>query len=176
MKKTGLIFLLLMSAALAGAQAARLEQVSGTVEVKAPGAGAWQAAEAGQVLDTASLISTGFKSTALVRIGNSAITVRALTRLSLEEIAAAQNEEQVTVHLRAGRIRADVKPPAGGKTSFVVRSPIATASVRGIVFEFDGIRLQVEEGRVYLGGENAAGVSVRATKRRRTWRREEPPR
>jgi hypothetical protein len=153
-------FLLLLSAALLGAQAARIQQISGTVEVKEPGSEEWRAAEAGQVLDRAALISTGFKSTALVRIGNSLITVRALTRLGLEEIAEAQNEERVTVNLRAGRIRADVKPPVGGKTNFVIRSPIATASVRGTVVDFDGIRLEVTEGRVYLGGENAAGVYI----------------
>jgi hypothetical protein len=162
MKKAGLGLLLLMGAALLGAQTARVERISGTVEVKAPGAAEWRAAEAGQVLDTDWLISTGFKSTALVRIGNSAITVRALTRLSLEEIAAAQNEERVTVNLRAGRIRADVKPPAEGRTGFTVRSPIATASVRGTVFDFDGVRLEVAEGRVYLGGGNAAGVYISA--------------
>jgi hypothetical protein len=162
MKKTGLGILLLMGAALLGAQTARIERISGTVEVKAPGTAEWRAAEAGQELDTAWLISTGFKSAAQVRINNSTITVRALSRLSLEEIAAAENEERVRVNLRAGRIRAEVQPPAGGKTDFTVRSPTATASVRGTVFEFDGVRLEVAEGRVYLGGGNAAGVYISA--------------
>jgi hypothetical protein len=160
MKKTGLGFLLLMSAALLGAQTAQIRSITGTVEVKKPGAPAWEAAKAGQVLDRASLISTGFKSTALVSIGNTDITVRALTRLSLEEILAAQNDEQVTLDLRAGRIRVNVKPPVGGKISFTVRSPVATASVRGTVFEFDGVLLRVEEGRVYLTGDNAPGVYI----------------
>jgi hypothetical protein len=161
MKKTGLGFLFLMCAALLGAQTAVIQQISGTVEVKRPGSSQWEAAKAGQVLDQAALISTGFRSTALVRIGNSTIAVRALTRLSLEELAAAQSGEQVTVNLRAGRIRADVKPPAGGRTNFTVRSPTATASVRGTVFDFDGIRLNVAEGIVYLAGSNAAGVYIR---------------
>ena len=133
----------MVGAACLGAQTARIQQITGTVEVKTPGAAEWRAAEIGQTLDQASLISTGFKSTALVRIGGSALIVRPLTRLSLGEIAAAQNEERVTVDLRAGRIRADVKPPAGVKTSFTVRSPMATASVRGTVFDFDGILLRV---------------------------------
>lgn len=160
MKRTLWGLLLLLSAALLGAEAARIQQVTGTVEVKAPGAGEWQAAAAGQELDTASLISTGFRSTALVRIGNSTVTVRALTRLSLEELAGTPTGERVTLELRAGRIRAEVQPPVGGTTRFTVRSPTATASVRGTVFEFDGIRLEVSEGRVYLGGERAAGVYV----------------
>jgi hypothetical protein len=162
MKKTGLGFLLLMSAALVGAQSARIRQVSGTVEVKTPGAAQWRAAEAGEVLEAASLISTGFRSTALVRIGGSVITVRSLTRLSLEEIVAVQNEERVTLYLQTGRVRAEVTPPAGGKTDFAIRSAAITASVRGTVFSFDGIRLEVAEGRVYLGGGAAAGVYVSA--------------
>jgi hypothetical protein len=160
MKKTGLGVILLMSAALLGAQTAVIREISGTVEVKQPGAPEWKAAKAGQVLETAALISTGFKSTALLSIGNSAVAVRPLTRLSLEELLAARNGEQVTLNLRAGRIRANVKPPVGGKVNFTVRSPIATASVRGTVFDFDGTRLRVEEGRVYLAAPNTAGTYI----------------
>ncbi|MDR1024811.1 MAG: FecR family protein [Treponema sp.] len=164
MRKTGLGSLLfvmgVMSAALAGAQTAQIRELRGTVEVKQPGTSAWETAAAGQVLEAATLISTGFKSAALLSIGNSSITVRALTSLSLEEIVAAQEQEQVTLNLRAGRIRANVKPPVGGQTSFTVRSPTATASVRGTIFDFDGVRLRVEEGRVYLAAPNAAGSYI----------------
>jgi uncharacterized protein YaiE (UPF0345 family) len=158
--KMGIGVLLLMSAVLAGAQTALIREISGTVEVKTPGAPEWTAAVAGQVLDRASLISTGFKSMALITIGSPEIMVRPLTRLSLEEISAAQSGERVTLNLRAGRIRANVNPPAGGNLDFTVRSPMATASVRGTVFDFDGIRLKVEEGRVHLGGEQVTGVYV----------------
>jgi hypothetical protein len=162
MKKTGLVFLLLMGAVLLGAQTAVIREISGTVEVKNPGAPEWETAKAGQALYPASLISTGFKSAALLSIGNSDITIRSLTRLSLAEILGDKNGEQVLLNLRAGRIRADVKPPAGGTINFTVRSPIATASVRGTVFDFDGLRLQVEDGRVYLTGSTAAGAYVSA--------------
>jgi hypothetical protein len=165
MKKAAIGFFLLISAALLGAQtaprtAAVIREVSGTVETKAPGAAAWRAAAVGQELDTASLISTGFRSTALVRIGNSTVMVQPLTRLSVEEIAEGQNGDMVTLNLRTGRIRADVKPPAGRAIEFSVRSPTATASVRGTVFEFDGLHLNVEEGRVHLGGQAITGVYV----------------
>jgi hypothetical protein len=165
MKKAGIGILLLMSAALLEAQtapAAVIRETTGTVEVKGPGAAEWKAAKAGQELDKASLISTGFKSTALVRIGNSNITVRPLTRLSVEELAAGQKGEEVRLNLRAGRIRVDVKPPVGGTVNFSVRSPTATASVRGTVFDFDGIALTVEEGRVHLGGETVTGAYIGA--------------
>jgi hypothetical protein len=162
MKKMGMGFFLLMGAALLGAQTAVIQETRGTVEIKAPGASEWKAAEAGQELKRASLISTGFNSTALIKIGNSTITARPLTRLSLEEIAATQEGEQVTLNLRTGRVRTDVKPPAGGRIDFSVRAPTATASVRGTVFDFDGIRLTVEEGRVHLGGENVTGAYISA--------------
>jgi hypothetical protein len=161
MKTVSIGFVLMMSAALLGAQTAVVREITGTVEIKAPGAAEWQPAKKGEVLDQAFLISTGFKSTATIKIGNSDIIVRPLTRLSLEEIAAARDGEQVTLELRTGRIRANVKPPeGGGKTSFSVRSPSATASVRGTVFDFDGIHLKVEEGRVHLSGENVTGAYV----------------
>jgi hypothetical protein len=151
--------LFLMVAALLGAQTAVIREIRGTVEIKAPGA-EWKAAEVGQTLDRAALVSTGFRSTALIEIGNSTVTVRPLTRLSLEKITAKQDEEQVTLDLRTGRVRANVKPPVGGKTDFSIRSPSVTASVRGTVFDFDGTRLAVEEGRVHLGGESVTGVYV----------------
>jgi hypothetical protein len=164
-KRTVFVVVLLMGAVFLGAQTAPvavIRNLAGTVEIKAPGAVEWKAAVVGQTLERASLISTGFRSTALIMIGNSALTVRPLTRLSLEEIAAIQNEEQVVLNLRAGRIRADVRPPVGGKTDFSVRSPSATASVRGTVFDFDGLELSVEEGRVHLGGEAVTGVYIGA--------------
>jgi hypothetical protein len=165
MKKTGIGLLLLMCAVLVYAQtqsAAIVREASGMVEVKEAGSSEWKAVVPGQTLDTASLVSTGFKSTALIAIGNSLVTVRPLTRLSLEEIAANQAGEKVVLNLRAGRVRADVKPPLGKKTDFSVRSPIATASVRGTIFEFDGTEVKVDEGRVHLGGETVTGAYIGA--------------
>jgi hypothetical protein len=166
MKKAGIACVLLMGAALLGAQTApqnaeaAIRSITGRVEIKAAGATEWRAAEEGQILDRAALISTGFKSTALISIGNSDITVRPLTRLSLEEIAAAGNNEEVVLNMPTGRIRAEVNPPVGGTVDFSVRSPSVTASVRGTVFDFDGIRLAVEQGRVRLAVEGGAGVYV----------------
>jgi hypothetical protein len=168
MKKAGIVCALLMGAALLGAQtapqnvAAAIRSITGRVEIKPPGAAEWQAAKEGQILDKAALISTGFKSTALISLGNSELTVRPLTRLSLEEIVAAGNNEQIVLNMPTGRIRAEVNPPVGGTVDFSVRSPSVTASVRGTVFEFDGIRLTVRQGRVRLRAEGAPGAYVGA--------------
>jgi ferric-dicitrate binding protein FerR (iron transport regulator) len=56
----------------------------------------------------------------------------------------------------------EVKPPVGGSAAFSVRSPIATASVRGTAFEFDGVELRVEEGRVHVTGGDGGGAYVGA--------------
>jgi hypothetical protein len=153
--KKALLGLLVCGGVLLGvsgawAQEAFIRETSGVVEVKAPGQTAWVPARAGQRLEQATLISTGFRSSALIVIGNSTITVRPLTRLTLEELSGREGTERVNINLRVGRVRADVTPSAGRRTNFTVRSPIATASVRGTSFEFDGIHLSVEEGRVYV--------------------------
>jgi hypothetical protein len=139
-----------------------IQEINGTVEVKAPGATVWNPARRGQELERNTVISTGFKSGAVIGLGNSTLQVQSLTRLSLEELIRIGTTEKVDVSLRAGRIRAEVKPPVGGATEFTVRSPSATASVRGTIFEFDGIRLSVDDGRVHVTGGDRSGAYVGA--------------
>jgi hypothetical protein len=106
------------------------------------------------------MISTGFRSTALIALENSTLTVRPLTRLSLEELQNIQGNETVGINLHTGRVRAEVSPPAAGKTTFTIRSPTATASVRGTAFDFDGMNLSVDEGQVHVAGKDGIGVYV----------------
>jgi hypothetical protein len=141
-------------------ETAFFRDLSGTVDIKTPGSEIWVKAAAGDRIEKNSVISTGFRSNAIVVVGNSVITVRPLTRLSLEEIVRNQGSERVEVFLQTGRVRADVKPPGEGQTSFTVRSPVATASVRGTSFEFDTERLTVAEGRVQYSLASGRQVSV----------------
>jgi hypothetical protein len=143
-------------------ETAFFRELRGTVEIKAPGSAVWVNAAAGDRIERNTLISTGFKSTAVVVLGNSVITVRPLTRLSLAEIIRNQSNEQVNLYLHTGRVRAEVNPPAGGKTDFTVKSPTATASVRGTSFEFDTENLRVDEGRVQYSVANGRGALVNA--------------
>jgi hypothetical protein len=146
----------------AGSGVAYIREFTGTVELKIPGAAAWRPVRQGDRLSKDSMVSTGFNSTALIVLGNSTLTVRPLTRLSLEELQTAQGNESVNLHLRTGRIRAEVSPPTGGATNFTVRSPIATASVRGTAFDFDGVNLRVDQGQVRVTGKDGIGLSVGA--------------
>jgi hypothetical protein len=161
MKKI-LTAVLLICGTLVYGQTAVLRDMSGTVEIKAPNSSEWKPAVQGQRLEKTTVISTGFKSIALIALGNSTITVRALTRLSLEEIVQSQGSEEVKLYLQTGRVRANIRPPVGGQTNFQVRSPSATASVRGTSFDFDGTSITVDEGRVHVAGGDRTGVYVGA--------------
>jgi hypothetical protein len=106
------------------------------------------------------VISTSFKSTALVSLENSKLIIRPLTRLTLEELVQREGGEEVSLYLRSGRVRAEVSPPAGRKTQFTVHSPSVTASVRGTAFEFAPPHLTVEEGRVQYTIANGETLNV----------------
>jgi hypothetical protein len=157
---TAVLALLIPAAALSAQDAfAEIRELSGTVEIQTAG-GHWTPARAGDKLGKSALISTGFKSTALLAVGNSTLVVRPLTRLSIEELARSQGDEEVNVFLRTGRVRAEVKAPEGRKTQFSVRSPSATASVRGTAFNFDTQNLSVSEGTVRFSGANGGAALV----------------
>jgi hypothetical protein len=159
--------IMLMGTALLNAQELYgvIQECSGNVEVKSSG-NDWMPAQAGMRMQSSDLISTGFKSTAILVVGNSAILIRPLTRLSLEALAARNGEEQINLFLRAGHIRASVNPPPNTKTVFTVKSPMATASVRGTSFDFDAFNLRVLSGMVaFMGSDNVtvfAGADQKA--------------
>jgi hypothetical protein len=162
MKKCFGVVLFLTAACCGFAQnmEARLLELSGTVELKEASASGWRTAAADELIKKDTVISTGFKSTALIVMGNSRLTVRPLTRLSLEELIQRDGGEEIALYLRSGRVRADVTPPVGGKTDFTIRSPVATASVRGTSFEFDTRHLHVDNGTVRLAAVNGQSVYV----------------
>jgi hypothetical protein len=154
-----LIALPAASSLWAQAQTAVLKDFSGKVEVMAPG-GAWKPAVRGMSLAKNSAISTGFKSLAVLSLGSSTLTVKPLTKLTLEELVKAEGGEVVKLFLNTGRVSAQVSAPTGGGTDFSVKSPTATASVRGTWFDFDGANLLVNEGTVVFFGSSGQAVAV----------------
>ena len=147
MKKIGFVLLLMVLTTFVFAQGAVLREVTGTVELKAPGAD-WVNARAGDRIQRETIVSTGFRSSAVIAVGSSTITVRPLTRLSFETILSMEASETVNVELNTGRIRVEVRPPAGTRSDFNVQSPMVTASVRGTIFDIDTLRIFVREGAV----------------------------
>ena len=158
MKKTCFTIVLLIAALYAFAQNGVIRELSGDVELRHAGALDFTPAAVGSAVAQDTIISTGFRSSAMIEIGSSTITVRPLTRLSLTEIRAAAGTETITANLQAGRVRVDVRPPAGTTAAFSVQGPSATASVRGTSFEFDARSVRVLEGTVLFSGERGTPV------------------
>jgi hypothetical protein len=139
--------LCLASPALGAEVAAVFAEVTGKVEYQKPG-GAWKPAKAGDGVERGTIVSTGFKSSATLKLDEASLFLKPLTRLTLEELVKTSGGTQTKLFLLAGRVKADVPPQAGKTNDFKVRSPTATASVRGTAFEFDGQSLLVSRGKV----------------------------
>jgi hypothetical protein len=145
-----LSWMLFLGPTRAGAQVtASFQDVSGKVEYRAAGNG-WQAASVGDEIGPGAVISTGFGAEAALLIGESILTVDALTRLELEELIRREGVVDSDVYLSVGRVRADVRDTEGVSPAVRLRSPQVVASVRGTDFVFDGKTLAVEEGTVLL--------------------------
>jgi hypothetical protein len=156
MKKAFVFMLLLAGIGSVFAQEGQavILETQGTVEIQDGDSTEWRTAAPGNTLGKNAVVSTGFKSVALIALGDSRLSVRPLTRLTLEELVQRDTAEEVSLHLQIGRVRADVRPPSGGRTNFTVRSPMATASARGTSFEFDIRHLYVNDGHVLLEDNN----------------------
>jgi hypothetical protein len=135
-----------LAAGVAFAQDAVFTRVSGKVEVN-PGSG-WKAAAVGTTVAKGTMISTGFDSTAVLEVGQSTVSVRPLTRMSLEELVQQPGSQTTSLYLRTGKVTAQVKTAEGLKQDFKLRSPVSTAAVRGTSFTYDGHSVRVSEGVV----------------------------
>ncbi len=144
------VSLLLLAAGPLFGISALVQSTTGKVELKSPG-GSWQQARSGMNIDGGTTISTGFNSKAIINIGDSVLEVKALTRMELEELVEREGVVDTKLHLKVGKVKADVRSTEGLRNNFRLRSPISTAAVRGTVFEYDGYSLWVEEGTVVMG-------------------------
>lgn len=138
-----------LSFAASAPLAATLVEVAGKVEYQLPGKD-WKSAKKGDVIPKGTVVSTGFKSSAVLKVGPATITVKPVTRMALEDLVQSDSGTQTQLFLQTGRVKADVTPQAGQTAEFKVKSPTATASVRGTGFEFDGVNLLVDKGVVQL--------------------------
>jgi len=97
----------------------------------------WKALEQGLKLKQGTIISTGFKSSVVLKIGNSNFTIAPLTRITISKLIENDSNYDTEVKLATGKLKMDVKPVSAGKSSkFTVKSPVATASIRGTSGEF----------------------------------------
>jgi len=172
MKRLVILTIMVQLSVLAFAQniSASIREITGTVELKIPTESDWIPAKQGDQLERETIVSTGFRSSAIIEAGSSVILVHPLTRLSLEAIMSTDAVEMVNLDLKTGRIRVDVKAPAGSRADFSVQTPSSVASVRGTSFDIDTVNITVREGAVrYEPATGAAGNPVLVTANQSSW-------
>ena len=130
-KKLFLCFTLVLFASLIFAQTRGVQVVSVVGKVEKQQDGLWVPIKEGEFLSKGTLISTGFRSSATLKFEGSVISVAALSRLTISELLENENSRDTSVYLDAGKITADIKTSDNKRVNFTVRTPIATASVKG---------------------------------------------
>ncbi len=134
--------------------------VTGKVELQT--ATGWAPLQSGDSVESGLIISTGFRSQAVLQVAGSNIVVNQLTRLTLEQLTETNDSHNSEVFLDLGSIKADVQGAQNKRVGFVVNTPVATASVRGTVFTMSLNRLSVERGLIEYGGRKGNTVQVPA--------------
>ncbi len=103
--------------------------VAGKVEIQE--GESWVPLEEEDIVDAGAVISTGFKSECVIALDETTLTVKALTRLTLEQLFEQDGNKASTMYLDAGSISASVRSEEDKKVAFKVKTPAVTASVRG---------------------------------------------
>ena len=128
----------------------------------------WELMKEGLKIAEGTVISTGFKSQAVLKIGQSKITVQPLSRLTVQELSERPERDDSKVYLDAGSIKADVKAAENKRVGFTVKSPVATASVRGTAGTIDAFGMLESTSGVWAvlpGNDEDTGVpEVRVAK------------
>lgn len=143
----GILVLLCLTASLFALDGTVMS-VKGKVEIQK--GSTWKALAKGDVVKKGDVISSGFKSEAVIKLGESTLTLKPLSRLTLEQLADIGGNHKTQVYLDVGSIKANVKATKDRKVGFTVKSPVATASVRGTDFEMSRKRLRVNSGDVVM--------------------------
>lgn len=107
----------------------RVVSVKGTASYKT--GGQWVPMQAGNALAVGSKVSTGVKSTAVIRINKHTLTVHPLSIVKISDSVETDRSSTTRIGLRRGSVRAKVDENARIKTVFRVSTPVATSSVRG---------------------------------------------
>ncbi|MBI9101352.1 MAG: hypothetical protein JEY99_02975 [Spirochaetales bacterium] len=137
---------------------AKVKEFRGMVEVRLPGESIWIPVENGLEIPVGTQVSTAHESSVLLDLGSSEIRLMPLGRIELQTVIESEAGFSVSLLLRAGRIRADVKNQENRTHYFTVMTPISTAVVRGRSFIFNGYFLEALDGIIlYI---NAIGERI----------------
>lgn len=102
-------------------------------------AGVWTALTTGNSVSRGDIIQTGFKSELILKIKNSTVTVSPMSRITVEQLAEKKDKDETKLFLDTGSVRSNIKKTEDRRVGFTVRSPVATASVRGTEFSVKNI-------------------------------------
>lgn len=114
------------------AENARVTYVKGKAEVLRENS--WVQLSAGDTLNKADVISTGFQSEVKIEYGGSIMALGALTRITLENLSTSEKKDNVSVYLNTGAVRSKVTHTQEKRVAYNVKTPVAVASVRGTDF------------------------------------------
>lgn len=148
MKKVCLLFILVSISLSSMFAVATVKDFFGKVKIKYDGDTKWSRITVGMELPANATVSTGFNSQIVLDLGNATLDVLPLTRMTISEITESNDTINTSLFLQGGKIIADVKKIEGKVNDFKIKSPVATASVRGTAFEFSGNSLKVIRGLV----------------------------
>lgn len=162
MKKLSVVFVAL-AAAFCAVNASALEatvvSVKGKVEIQE--AGLWVSLEEGDTVEKGTIISTGFNSEAVLSVKESNFTLGPLTRITVEDLTSAGAKDNTQLFIDSGSISVAVDSAEGRRTGFKVRSPVATASVRGTEFKISSSgKITVHQGLVSFGPSESSKPEI----------------
>lgn len=157
-----LIFNLMSFKIFAENFSAQVLQVSGKAEVL--NGTEWKVLSVGDTLQNGDTIQTGFKSSLVLKVKESTINVAALTRMTVEQLSGNSQKDDVRVFVKTGSVNSNVQKSPNKKLGFTVRTPVATASVRGTEFSventFNSVAVSTSRGSVAVSrGTNSVQVA-----------------
>lgn len=124
----------------------------------------WVPIKVGDVIKKGTVVQTGFKSTMVLAVHESMVTVSPLSRMTVEQFTEQEEKDSTSLFVSTGTVTSDVRKRENRKVGFVVRSPVATASVRGTIVSminhFRGAEVRNFRGVIdtWPTGENAKPV------------------
>jgi hypothetical protein len=128
------VVLVFFAAAPICADSATVVSMHGKVEVNRNGA--WVALSENDPVSQGEVISTGFKSEAVLKYQGATMQLGPLTRITLETLAQNEKKDSVSLYLNTGAVKSSVKKTENKRVSYTVHNPVAVASVRGTDFSF----------------------------------------
>lgn len=153
------VFILLSTALYAYDPVAVIRSAEGKVEIRSS-SDTWTPVSSGMYLPVGATISTGFESRATLELGGCILEVEPLTRMRIDELAAAGDTVHTELFLEVGKVRSEVNSVEGLQNDFTLRSPVTTASVRGTAFTFDTMNLRTEREMVALANRTGQSIHV----------------